>query len=325
MPDDPAAPPAVRHEREPMNAAPSALAAPPPLAPGARVGLVSPAGPLRGEADLERAIANARDLGWEPVVGESALARRGYLAGSDAERARDLNRALADPRIDGVWCIRGGYGVMRILEAVDYDALRGRPRAIVGYSDITALHLAVAARCGLVTFHAPTARGEITPFTRASLRRALVEGTDPCGEAPGARTLRPGRATGRLVGGNLALVTALVGTPYAARLDGAILVLEDVCEPVYRIDRMLVHLRLSGSLAGVRGIIFGAFTERGDESSSLPLDEVLRETADAIGVPCIADAPVGHIDDQWTLPLGAMAEMDATERWVRVHPRSTIT
>ncbi|MEJ7811153.1 MAG: LD-carboxypeptidase [Gemmatimonadaceae bacterium] len=303
------------------------LRTPPRLGPGARVALIAPAGPLRDATELARAGDNARAFGWEPFIGSHALARRGYLAGSDAERARDLNAALADRSIDGVWCLRGGYGTMRILHALDVGALARRPKVVIGYSDITALHLAIAARCGIISYHGPTARANLSAFTRRSLARAVCsnrgEGVaaDPCGAAPGARTLRAGRARGVLAGGNLALVAALVGTPDAARLDGALLVLEDVNEPVYRIDRMLRQLRLSGSLAGVRGIIFGAFTERGADDeppAALPLDEVLAETADALRVPCIAGAPIGHIDDQWTLPLGAEAELDADACYLAV-------
>jgi muramoyltetrapeptide carboxypeptidase len=286
---------------------------PPPLAPGARVALVAPAGPLRNSGELTAALAHARALGWEPVVGAHALARAGYLAGTDAERLDDLNTALRDDAIDAVWCLRGGYGVLRLLDGVDYSALRRRPRVILGYSDITALHAAIGQRSELVTFHGPTARGALTPFTRDSLERAVVAQTEPCGRATGARTLRGGRAAGRLVGGNLSLLTALSGTPYAPDYRGAILVLEDVGEATYRIDRMLTHLRLSGALSQVAGIALGHFTDGTDpqDASSRPLDDVLREAADVAGVPAVAGIPIGHIDDQWTIPLGAHAELDA--------------
>ena len=295
---------------------------PPPLAPGARVALVAPAGPLRGADDVARAEANARAFGWEPVVAPHALAHEGYFAGRDALRLADLNAALRAPDVDAVWCLRGGYGAMRLLDGIDYDALGARPRPLLGYSDITALHLAVAARVpSLVTFHAPTARAELTPFSRDSLARAVVAQADPCGAAPQARTLRPGRAGGRLVGGNLALVAALVGTPYAARCDDAILVLEDVTEPVYRIDRMLRQLLLSGALARCRAIVFGHCTscpEEYEDDGRRSLDEVVREIADAAGVPALAGVPLGHVPDQWTLPLGAWAEVDADARTLHV-------
>ena len=299
---------------------PLVMHAPPPLAAGARVALLCPAGPLRDAGELDRGIENARALGWTPVVGEHALARRGYFAGDDAARAEDLNRALADDTIDGIWCLRGGYGAMRLLPALDYDAARRRPKALIGYSDITALHAAFGRHAALSTFHGPTARASLSDFSRESLRRAVAGGGEPCGAAPGARTLHPGRASGRLAGGNLALLSALVGTPFAPDLDGAILVLEDIDERVYRIDRMLVQLRLAGALRGVRGLVFGAFTNcpAANDDGARDLDDVLAELAGELRVPCLAGAPVGHIDDQWTLPLGARAELDADDRRLTV-------
>lgn len=286
---------------------------PPPLAPGARVALVAPAGPLRDEADLEQSIANARSLGWDPVPGDNVLARDGYFAGDDATRLADFNNALRDPAIDGIWCVRGGYGTMRILPGIDHEALVRHAKAIIGYSDITAIHAAISLHAGLISFHGPIARTGLTPFSRSGLERAVRRSAPCCGNAPDARTVMPGRAAGRLAGGNLALLTALTGTPWMPNLDETILVLEDIDEAVYRIDRMLVHLRLTGTLAGVRGIVFGAFTNcpEASDDGSRPLADVIAEFAEAIGVPCIADAPVGHIDDQWTLPLGAPAELDA--------------
>jgi len=294
----------------------------PSIRADARVALVAPAGPLDGEADLERAMENVRSFGWVPVVGASVLARNGYLAGTDGARLADLNDALVDESIDAVWCIRGGYGVMRILETVDYAALRRRPKPVIGYSDITALHAAIATRCDVVTFHGPTARAKLSVFSRQSLQRALVGG-DPAGSSEQARVLAPGRARGRLVGGNLAILCGLAGTTYAPDYRDAIIVMEDVNEAVYRIDRMLTQLRLSGALAACAGIVFGQFTDipRDVPEESLgarTLDEVLGEVASALGVPCIAAAPIGHVADQWTLPLGAQAELDADARTLRI-------
>jgi muramoyltetrapeptide carboxypeptidase len=171
-----------------------------------------------------------------------------------------------------------------------------------------------------VTFHAPTARSALTPFSLASLSRALVRGENPCGVAERARTVASGRGSGRLTGGNLAIVSALMGTPYATQFDGAILVLEDVYEAVYRIDRMLTQLVLSGALARCAGIVFGAFTEIPSEpgDTERTLDMVIDELAHRIGVPCIAGAPIGHIPDQWTIPLGAHAVLDADARSLTV-------
>jgi muramoyltetrapeptide carboxypeptidase len=284
------------------------------LRPGARVGLVAPSGPLKGASDLERAITNVRSFDWEPVVGAHALERDGYLAGSDAHRLADLNRFAADDSIDAIWCLRGGYGASRLLEGIDFDAWARRPRALIGYSDITALHAAIGQRADLVTYHGPTARGELSAMTRDSFREAMSLGGGASYWVRGPMTtMAPGRASGRLVGGNLALVAALVGTPFAWELDGAILVVEDVLESVYRIDRMLTQLRSSGGLSRLAGLVFGQFTEIPDDGTGAerPLDRVLREFAESAGVPCIANFPIGHVDDHVTLPLGAVAELDA--------------
>ena len=293
---------------------------PPALSAGARVALVAPAGPLRSSDELDVAIAQARALEWEPVVAKSALARAGYLAGDDALRTHDLNAAFADESLDGIWCLRGGYGAMRLLRALDFESLARHPKTVIGYSDITALHTAIGVQCDLVTYHGPTARSPMSDFSRDSLVRAVVQRRDSCGIAPDARVLRGGRARGPLVGGNLALLAALAGTPYAPEYAGAILVLEDVGEANYRIDRMLRQLELSGALGALAGIAFGQFTEGSDATdvTARRLDEVLGEAAELAGVPAIAGIPMGHIDDQWTLPLGTMAELDADARTLRV-------
>lgn len=291
-----------------------------PLSAGARVALVAPAGGLRGAQDLERAENNAVALGWEPIVGPNALAHDGYFAGTDAQRLADLNAALADRSIDGIWCLRGGYGTMRLLPEVDLDSLAAAPRPVIGFSDVTALLSAIQVRSRLMCYHGPVARAQLTEFSRDSLQRAVTQSSDPCGAAPEARTLRHGVAEGVLTGGNLAVLAALTGTPYAPRTDGAILVLEDIDERTYRIDRMLRQLYLAGALNGCRGLVFGHCTNCGEhaESGSRTLDEVLLEMAELLQIPCIAGIPLGHIDDQWTIPLGAHAQLDAGARSLTV-------
>jgi muramoyltetrapeptide carboxypeptidase len=291
-----------------------------PLASGARVALIAPAGPLQKPDELPRAQENARTLGWEPIVGDHATEQLGYLAGHDRDRLNDLNRALRDPKIDGIWCLRGGYGIIRILDAVDYDALSRLPKVIIGYSDITALHAAVQRRCRLVTFHGPTAREMLTDFSRDSFQRAVIRRVDPCGTAPVAREINAGTAEGRLVGGNLAVLSSLAGTPFAPDFTDSILILEDINEPVYRVDRMLQQLRLTGALSGCRGIAFGECIRCPEEAGGVgrPLDEVLGELAHALGIPCMAGIPVGHIPDQWTIPLGAIATLDTRARSLAV-------
>lgn len=294
----------------------------PAVAPGARVALVAPAGPLSLPGDIDRAVANARTMGWEPVIGEHAREKQNYFAGHDDERLSDLNDALRDDSVDVIWCLRGGYGAMRLLEGLDYAALRKHPKVMIGYSDITAFHCAIATRCGLASIHGPTARSTLTSFSERSLRAAVLRTENPCGVAPKAKTFVGGRARGHLVGGNLALLTALHGTPYQPRYDGAILVLEDVNEAPYRIERMLLQLRLSGALQSCAGIAFGSFTNTGERDSSLggsrTLDAVLQEAADIAGVPTLSNIPMGHIDDQWSIPLGLEAEIDADAKSITV-------
>lgn len=297
-----------------------ALVCPPALAPGARVALVAPAGPLAGPEDVARAEVNARRLGWDPVVGRHVLGRHGYFAASDADRLADLEEALADRTIDAIWCLRGGYGTMRLLPSLDLSLRRARPRTLLGFSDITALHAAWQT-AGLTSFHGPVARGALTAFSEASLVRAVIDHADSAGHAPEARPLRSGRAEGRLAGGNLALVAALAGTPWAISFRGAIAVFEDVGEATYRVDRLLTQLRLAGAFDGCEGIVFGQFTDCPDTSTdgSRSLEEIARELVDALEVPALIGVPIGHVPDQWTLPFGALATLDADACALHVH------
>jgi muramoyltetrapeptide carboxypeptidase len=294
-----------------------------PILSGSRVALVAPAGPLR-PTDLDRATQNARSLGWEPVVGENVRESRAYFAGNDEQRLSDLNAAIRDDDVTAIWCLRGGYGAMRLLDGIDYDALRrGAPKAFIGFSDITAFHCAASRRANLQAIHGPTARSKLTSFSERSLRAAAIRDADPCGSAPDGRTLVGGRARGRLTGGNLAILLALHGTRYQPDYNGAILVIEDVNEAPYRIERMLLTLRLSGDLQRCAGIAFGSFTNTGETDDKTlggkrSVMEVLVEAAQAAGVPAICGVPVGHIDDQWSLPMGAMAELDADAKSLTV-------
>ena len=290
---------------------------PPALAPGARVALVAPAGPLAPGA-VDRAVERVRSWGFEPVVGGSARGRHGYLSAPDETRVADLNAVLRDAAVDAVWCLRGGYGTMRILDDVDWEALLRRPRPVIGFSDNTALHLAIQ-RLGMVSFHGPhPATQELNPFSRAGLVH-LLQSPEPAGVLPfpagedRAETVAPGVAEGPLVGGNLSLVAATLGTPYAVRAEGAVLFLEEVGEPAYRIDRLLSQLRLAGVLRSVAGVALGAFTESPDVGTDeVPLvEEVLHDRLADLGVPVALGFPFGHVEDNWTLPLGVRARLDA--------------
>jgi len=299
---------------------------PPRLARGSRVALVAPAGPLLDRDDLQRAEALCRALDYVPVMGSHAGGRHGYLAGTDDDRLADLNGAIGDPTVDAIWCIRGGYGMTRILDRVDFEPLRDRPKIMLGYSDITALLLAAVRHADLVTFHGPTARAPLPAFSRWHFERVLAtaEAAGRLGRLPDPAgvlvpkenrilAIRSGIAEGPLMGGNLSLLQCLVGTAHLPDLDGAILFLEDVGEDLYRVDRMLAHLRAAGVLARLAGVAVGRFTElkRHMSDGAFGFDEVLATYFEPLGVPVAFGFPIGHIDDQWTLPLGVRARLDA--------------
>jgi muramoyltetrapeptide carboxypeptidase len=291
------------------------------------VALVAPAGPLGERDDVQRGVELCQALGYEPVPGTHVLDRYGYLAGTDQARLADLNQALRDPAIDAIWCLRGGYGVTRILPYVDLEALVRHPKVVIGYSDITALLLALNRATGVVTFHGPMSRAPLSGFSRNHFE-AMLGKAEPAGRLsrlaapasvlvprnPRIRAIRPGVAEGPLVGGNLSLLTALAGTRHFPLLDGAILFLEEVGEDLYRVDRMLSQLRMLGALDRIAGAIIGQFTDmkRGaGEGGALGFDEVLTTYLAPLGVPVAYGFPIGHVDDQWTLPIGARARLDA--------------
>ncbi|NNG16991.1 MAG: LD-carboxypeptidase [Gemmatimonadales bacterium] len=296
------------------------------LKQGSRIGLVAPAGALLDQDDVRRATEVCRALGFEPQVSPNAGQKHGYLAGTDEERLADLNGAIRDSAVDALWCLRGGYGVTRILHAVDYEALAQTPKILIGYSDITALLNAVTRITGIVTFHGPIARANLTDFSREHLERA-VRHPAPAGrlgrvgcpdEVLGTGqgrivTLQSGTAEGPLAGGNLTLLQALVGTRYFPDLHGAILFIEDVGEDLYRVDRVLAHLRSVGALDRLAGVAVGQFTEmkKATPDGALGFDEILETYFGPLGVPVAYGFPIGHVDDQWTLPLGVRARLDA--------------
>jgi muramoyltetrapeptide carboxypeptidase len=289
------------------------------IPPGGLVSLVSPAGPV-AEAAIVRAEQRVRMLGWEPSVGRHAQGRHGYLSATDAERLADLDAALADPHNAAIWCLRGGYGSMRILPDIDLSPLRDRPRPLIGFSDNTVLHL-LAHRAGVASFHGPhPAAKELSHFSLECLRRIVTDSL-PGGTLPLPEGLSPppvqivgGVATAPLVGGNLSLLAATVGTTVQLSADGAILFFEDVGEPLYRIDRLLTQLRLSGTLDRVAGVLVGALSDCPDaEADGLPtIVELLSDRLGDLGVPVACGYPFGHVADSWTLPLGIRARLDAS-------------
>ncbi|HPE15599.1 MAG TPA: LD-carboxypeptidase [Oscillospiraceae bacterium] len=291
---------------------------PKPLFPGARVALVCASSYVPAER-LEPAVAAVRALGLSPVVYESSSARHGYFAGSDELRAGDLMRAFLDPAIDGVLCIRGGYGAHRLLPRLDVPAVAAHPKFFSGYSDVTSLHIAFN-QAGLATWHTIMPSTEYyepqDAYTMDHLRRALFGGLSgrvsmPAGHR--AETLVSGAAEGRLCGGNLSLAVASLGTPWELDTRGKILFLEDVNEMVYRVDSMLTTLRNAGKFRDCAGVVLGYFTDcrPEDPAASLTLREVFEELVVPAGKPAILNFPCGHARPCCALPLGGMARLDA--------------
>ncbi|MFQ4138470.1 LD-carboxypeptidase [Nodosilinea sp. PGN35] len=302
---------------------------PPRLRSGDVVGIVSPAGATFERDRLDLVVDAVTALGFTPRVAPHALARYGYLAGTDTERAADVNAMFADPAVKALLPVRGDWGSARILPYLDYDLIRANPKVVIGFSDISALLLGLYARTGLVTFHGPHGITAWRADQVEPLRQILVEGAALTYRNPllGAdqdrlmrdqgriHTIAPGRASGPLLGGNLSVVSGIVGSPYMPDTTGAILFLEDVGEPPYSIDRMLTQLKLAGVLDGLAGFVFGQCTACGPGSGygSLTLADILHDHIRPLGIPAYAGAWIGHVEPIWTLPMGGVVTMDAAE------------
>ncbi|MEU6572454.1 LD-carboxypeptidase [Streptomyces sp. NPDC046805] len=291
------------------------LLRPPRLAPGARVAVVAPSGPVPEER-LQAGLDILRGWDLDPVVAPHVLDRHGelgYLAGADADRAADLQRAWCDPTVSAVLCARGGYGAQRMVDLLDWDAMRAAgPKVLVGFSDVTVLHQAFATRLGLVTLHGPAAAGvDFIKSTHAQehLRATLFAPETVRTVATGGTALVPGRARGVTLGGCLALLATDLGTPLAhpgAR--GGLLLLEEVGEQPYCIDRLLTQLLRSGWLDGVTGIGLGSWARCGPYEELRP---VLVDRLGGLGVPVAEELGFGHCDEALTVPFGVTAELDA--------------
>ncbi len=299
------------------------LILPPRLRAGDTVALISPASPPNGRRLLLLGKKRLEQLGLRVAIGEHALDEYGYLAGSDGDRLKDLERAFRDPGVKGIFCSRGGYGVSRFLGRFDASLAARHPKPLVGFSDITVLHLALQ-RAGVVSFWGPMPCTDLgwTAFSVRSLEHALMSG-DPVGCVPFAsprrpKTLRAGAARGRLTGGTLSLLTASLGTPYEVETRGRIVFLEDVDEEPYRVDRMLTQLVAAGKLAEAAGVVLGLFTGARVRNSpgrrSLRMRDVFADHLVPLKIPVLANLAVGHVPDQVTLPYGIEARMDATAR-----------
>jgi muramoyltetrapeptide carboxypeptidase len=299
---------------------------------GDMIAFVAPAAPIEMAPVLEYA-KQLETAGYKVLIPENIQRKAGYLAGTDEERAMELNAMFRDTRVRAIFPCRGGYGLTRILDKIDYAAIRKDPKVITGFSDLTALHLAIAREARIVTFHSPLvmtdlwrgSQGEFD-FATKSFQRALFADqykkgntgyTVPVPDDAKPIKLVGGIARGRLLGGNLSLLCSTLGTPYAIEPKGAILFLEDVNEAPYRMDRLLSQLRQAGVLDAVAGVVLGHFTTKNPKDDK-EIDRVLRDYFGAKTVPVLMNFPVGHISSNATLPHGGMVELDADNTILRL-------
>ncbi|HWW69003.1 MAG TPA: LD-carboxypeptidase [Duganella sp.] len=299
------------------------------LLPGDVVGIIAPGG-RTNEGELEKAVANIESLGLRARVGANIHYVYGNYAGTARQRLDDLHGMFLDPEIKAVWAIRGGSGCISLLEHIDYRLLRAHPKALIGYSDLTCLHLALLKHAGLVTFHGPVASSTFSDYAVTQLRNVLMTPHDNYTIAMSAenalageehanyriRTIHAGIATGRLIGGNLSLFGALAGTPYAADFTDAILYLEDVNEEPYRIDRMMTQLQLSQGFRKAAAVMLGIFEncEGVDGEGALSLEETVDQHLLPLTRPAVAGYSFGHIRHQFTVPVGIRARLDTAQQ-----------
>lgn len=313
-----------------QSGAATTLIKPKMLRPGDTVGLVSPSTFVADPVQLQTMQLTAQMFGWKTKTGKQVGKREAQLGESIPGRIADLHAMFADPEVKGIICVRGGYGTPQLLDGLDYDLIRKNPKMLLGYSDITGLHLAIHQKTGLVTFHGPTGLSPFTEFSQNWFRRAidpkpmgvLGNPTERNAFRPQhpLRTVKGGKARGRLIGGNLTLVSCLMGTPYEPDVRGKIFFLEDVGEEPYRIDRMLQQLALAGKFDQCAGVVIGECVDCGprDFQPSITFNYTLGEVLDRVfakvKVPVFHGLLIGHTADQITLPVGVMASMDAERK-----------
>lgn len=313
---------------------------------GMTIGLIAPASAVPDSTKLNRGIRNLKSLGFGIKEGKYVRSRHGFLAANDKERLADLHAMFADPGVDAVMCVRGGYGTGRIAPHINYQLIRQNPKIFIGYSDVTMLNLAIWKKCRLINFNGPMVisafgKESLSNFTLFSFDRTLAHA-----KAPGCiwqghadhkyRVVKHGKAKGRLTGGNLSLVAASIGTPFQIETRGAIVFLEDVDEQPYRFDRMLTQLLQAGTFDKAAAVVFGRNVPDADSAKTevrrarqgrMPklaapppqkvprtfnniIDDVIAERMGGLGIPVLIGLPFGHIDDYATLPIGAMASVD---------------
>lgn len=309
----------------------SDLIFPPKLIKGSRVALIAPAS-YANEEKIQKAVENLESLDLVVEEGKYLREENGFIGGTDGQRVEEIHTMFRRKDIDGIWCVRGGYGTTRIQSMLDYDLIRSHPKIFVGYSDITALHQAFYTQAGLVSFHGPVGSSDFTPYSLESIRAALFGERYQYTVSPAEQAmegeevfqiLHSGRATGPLLGGNLTLLTAMCGTAYLPDLTGKIVFIEDIGEDSYRIDRMLVQLIEAVHLKQAAGLIFGNFTNCNPEEGSTDqtVQEVIHHHFSALDIPVVTGYSIGHISQNATLAVGMMVELDGDSGTIRFSER----
>jgi muramoyltetrapeptide carboxypeptidase len=300
---------------------------------GDTIGLISPGMRLPNPQKYDEIIAQVKELGYKVKVGDNARNQYGYLAGTDKERAADLNTMFADDSVDAILPFRGGWGCNRILHLIDYKTIQENPKILVGFSDITTLLLAIYAKTGLVTFHGPVGKSDWTEYTtryfgnavsNQKLNKLQIPDNRICEDCNSLSVITPGKATGKLLGGNLSVLTAMMGSDYLPKWQNSILFLEDVGEDVYRIDRMLTQLKLAGILKKVSGVVFGQCTSCDQSSDGLSLQQVFEDHIKPLKIPSFSGAMFGHVKNMLTLPVGIQATMHADSGAILLEESATI-
>jgi len=311
---------------------PAGLLVPPKLRKGQTIGIIAPASAVAETERIDEFAEYIEKKGFKPKLGKYVKGRDGYLAGTDAQRAEDLNGMFADGSVDAIICIRGGWGGARLLPDIDYEVIKQHPKILLGYSDVTSLLLGIHAKTGLITFHGPVGLSDWNFFTRRHLTKVLmnekhykVRGArrDEEDLVKGRYTITGGKATGRLLGGNLSVLCGMVGSPYLPDFTGAILLLEDVGEAVYRIDRYLTQLKLAGILDQVAAVVFSSCNEclPEDKEDFFTLENILFQHLKPLNKPAFYGMEIGHLERQYTLPIGANVVLNADKGFVELlHP-----
>lgn len=299
------------------------------LKSGDTVAISSPAGAVWDETQIETFTAILKGFGFKVIHGKTLKEKFGYFAGTDDLRAQEINELFANKEVKGIFCMKGGWGCARILDKIDYDLIEKNPKVIIGFSDITSLLVAITAKTGLVTFHGPVGNSGWNDYTKSVFTNVVMKSNAyvfpeiPTGEEK-TMIINPGKASGELIGGNLTVLSALMGSSYLPNWKDKILFLEEAKEEPYSIDRMLTQLKLCGVLNSISGFIFGKCAKclAEEPKKAFTFDEVILQHIKPLGIPAFSGAMIGHIENKLTVPLGIRATMDAEQALVSLDENS---